>query len=123
MPDPSNIVTEAEPHPWAGVERRGATRYPIIRRCFVRLADRPAVEGWRCIAFNVSATGIGLAFPLPLRAGSVIEIEGWRLPGGRPVRATVVRTQPVEYVWFCGCEFEAPLEQEQLYAWVNGPAR
>jgi hypothetical protein len=73
--------------------------------------------------YNISTSGIGLTFPLPLQLGTEIEIEGWRLPGGEPVRATVVRTQPVEYVWFCGCEFESPLETAQLQAWLMGPVR
>src|SRR5262245_30429196 len=106
------------------VERRAATRYAIVRRCFVRLVGRPAaVQGWRCIAYNVSATGVGLTLPLPLQPGTRIEVEGWRLSGGRPARAVVVRTEPVEYVWFCGCEFEAPLEPEELYSWLSGPQR
>jgi len=106
-------------------ERRTSARYSILQRCIVRLGKRwddPRVPGgWRCIAYNISATGIGLTLPLPLQPGSVMEIEAWGLPAARLLRVCVVRTTPVEFAWFCGCKLLEPLTEEELKAWLMGP--
>ena len=107
------------------VERRGMPRFPILQRCFVwpgtRSSDPAAPPGWRCIAYNISATGVAVALPLPIQPGRVLEIEPWQLPGVGLLRATVVRISPVQYVWFCGCEWIEPLNNASLQAWITGP--
>ena len=77
--------------------------------------------GWRCIAYNISETGIGLTLPLPMQPGSVMEVEAWGLPAARVLRVCVVRTTPVEFAWFCGCQLLQPLAPEELKAWLMGP--
>jgi hypothetical protein len=117
---PTEVRTDERPEG----ERRAFPRYLILQRCFVRLSpcaqDVPRPEGWRCIAYNVSATGIGITLPLPVPLGSLLEIEAWQLPGARPLTARVVRTAPVEYLWFCGCELSQPLSEAELRIWIMG---
>jgi len=99
-------------------ERRSAPRHSLIQRCFAKPASSPEAEGWRCIVYNISATGVGVTLPLPLKNGAVIHIEPWNLPGARSVQARVVRSSPLEYVWLCGCEFLTRLTDEELRAWL-----
>ena len=98
-------------------ERRSAPRHSLIQRCFAKPVSCPAAEGWRCIVYNISAAGVGITLPLPLKNGAVIWIEPWNLPGAKPMQARVVRSAPLEYVWLCGCEFLTRLTDEELRAW------
>jgi c-di-GMP-binding flagellar brake protein YcgR len=100
-------------------ERRSAPRHSLIQRCFAKPASSPEAEGWRCIVYNISAGGVGITLPLPLKNGAVIHIEPWNLPRAKPVQARVVRSSPLEYVWLCGCEFLTRLTDEELRAWVQ----
>lgn len=109
----------------AGIlERRAFPRYPILQRCFVCSGPRRLTpwgpEGWRSIAYNISRTGIGLTLPLPIQPGIILEIEPWGLPVVKTVRGTLVRCTQVEFLWFCGCRFEKPLQEEELRAWMGG---
>jgi hypothetical protein len=110
----------ANPAEAPGVERRGTPRYPILQRCLVWPGPR-GVEGWRCIAYNISPMGVGLTLPLPVQPGTVLEIEAWEFSRARPLRARVVRTAPVEFLWFCGCHFETPLAEHELRTWLKAP--
>jgi PilZ domain len=107
------------------VERRIAQRYPILQRCFVWPGSRgmgpEAPPGWRCIAYNISETGIALALPLPIQPGRVLEIEPWNLPSGQALRVQVVRTKTVQFLWFCGCEWVEPPNNEVFRAWLVKP--
>jgi PilZ domain len=100
------------------VERRSVPRHHLIQRCIARPDIDTATDGWRCIAYNISATGIGVALPLPLKRGAVLWIEPWNLPGGRAMQTRVVHTRPLEFVWLCGCEFLEPLPDAELQAWL-----
>ncbi len=110
-------------------DRRRSPRHPILQRCFarpVRLSrprpgdDRP--EGWRCIAYDVSASGIGVALPFCPPAGTVLEIEPWELPGVGPLAVRVVHARPLEHLWLCGCECEVPMTPGELRGWLAGAA-
>src|SRR2546422_1039619 len=119
-PDPredrrvSSIKIAPAPHtaPPAG-EHRKSPRYDLLRRCIARPVVPGASGGWRCIAYNVSAGGIGIALPLPLRPGTGVMVGPWTLPGARPLRVRVVHSSPLEYVWLCGCELAEPLTDEE----------
>ncbi|HTK73907.1 MAG TPA: PilZ domain-containing protein [Gemmataceae bacterium] len=99
-------------------ERRSAPRHSLIQRCFAKPASSAEAEGWRCIVYNISAAGVGITLPLPLKNGAVIYIEPWNLPGAKPVHARIVRSSPLEYVWLCGCEFLSRLTDDELRAWL-----
>src|SRR2546428_10010005 len=95
------------PFPRAGaaapaVEQRSASRYRILQRCFARPQAAPGAEGWRGIACDISAAGIGVILPLPLRRGRGLLIEPWNLPGGKPVRLRVARASPLGFGWLGG---------------------
>ena len=101
------------------VERRAAVRYPLLRRCLVRPEAASGTGDWNGIAYNLSTTGIGLTLPCPLRAGTVLVIEPWG-PGAPPaLRARVVRSHPVAFTWFHGCELANPLGDEGLQDWLK----
>jgi hypothetical protein len=98
-------------------DRRRSPRYPILQRCVVRQPQFGGADGWRSIAFDVSATGLGITLPLPLQPGAELEVRPWGLPGARPLRARVVHTRPLEYIWLCGCELADDLSDDELTAW------
>jgi hypothetical protein len=112
-----------------GIERPADGRFPILQRCLVRPVgptlglpgSGPGTEAWRCIAYNLSPVGVGITMPFPPPRGTVLEIQPWNLPAGRPVQARVVRTSSVEFLWFCGCEFLRPLDPAELHAWLAQP--
>jgi hypothetical protein len=104
------------------VERRAAARYRLLQRCFVHPAG--AAEGaqaWRCIAYNLSATGVGVALPVRLPPGTVLTIQAFSLPRARPLAARIVRVTPVEHAWFAGCELLGRLSDCDLQIWCSGP--
>jgi hypothetical protein len=102
------------------VERRRGPRHPIQQRCLVRPPGSALPDAWRCIAFNISASGIGLTLPLPLGPGTVLDIEPCDRPGARPVRARVAHTRRLEFLWLAGCELVRPLSAAELHAWLVG---
>jgi hypothetical protein len=105
----------------SGIERRGAPRFAILQRCLVRPPHAAGPEDWHCIVYNISATGLGLTLPLPLQPGTLLEIQAWDLAAAPPLLARVVRTNPVQFLWFCGCELLKPLSEAELRAWQQGP--
>jgi c-di-GMP-binding flagellar brake protein YcgR len=102
------------------VERRAATRYRILQRCCVYPAKASAPEAWQCMAYNISATGIGMALPIKLQEGTVLRIQAWRLPQACPLQVRIVRTTPVEFLWFTGCQFLNRLSDADLTVWRRG---
>jgi PilZ domain len=104
------------------VEYRSAPRHRILQRCLARPAGSAApAEGWRSIAYDISATGVGVTLPVPLARGSMLEIEPYNLPGGRPLRARVVHAHRLEFVWLCGCELDRRLNDRELQTWLAAP--
>jgi hypothetical protein len=92
-----------------------------LQRCLVKPSQAHGPDDWRCIAYNISATGLGLTLPLPLEPGTILDIEAWGLADAPPLRARIVRTTPVAFVWFCGCELLDRLSDAELHAWQKGP--
>ena len=99
-----------------GINRREFPRYPTLQRCFV-WPEGADGEGWRCIAYNISLTGIGLTLPVPLPADAVIRVLPHGLPGARPLRARLVHVRRLEWAFLCGCEFFEPLSEAELQTW------
>jgi hypothetical protein len=104
------------------MERRAAQRHPILQRCIVRPANSPGIDGWKCIAYDVSTIGIGVAIPYPLTVGTILAIEPADLPGAGTVEARIVRVAPLAHLWLCGCELTAPLNDTRLKDWLAGSA-
>jgi hypothetical protein len=102
------------------VNRRSTPRNRILQRCLVRPVE-PAGTTWLSIAYDISAGGIALTLPCPLAVGAVLEIHPWGLPGARPLQARVVRINPVEFLWFAGCELSGPLGGDELRTWLTAP--
>jgi len=101
-------------------ERRGAPRHLIKQRCIISVAgiDGP-VSGWNCIAYNISATGIGVLLPLAVAPGTLLQIEPWGLTDAPTLLARVVYSKPLEFVAMCGCELTTPLRKQDLEAWLK----
>jgi hypothetical protein len=100
-------------------DRRGAPRHPILQRCLVLDAGAVGDDAWRCIAYDLSLTGIGITLPAPVREGALLTIEPFQLAGAGPLRARVVHCRLVEWAWFCGCQFDTPLTEEMLQTWLS----
>jgi len=103
------------------IEKRSAPRYPILQRCFVHPAESPAHEAWPCIAYNISATGIGVTLPVRLQEGTVLTIEAWGLPRACSLQARTIRARLVGLDWFTGCELIKRLSDAELQIWSSGP--
>ena len=104
------------------VERRSAPRYRLARSCLVcPQGSDVGAQGWRCVAYDVSTTGIGLTLPLPPRLGTLLRVEAWALPALRPLRMRVTHVRPVAFLWFCGCALEDPLREGELRTWLDSP--
>ena len=101
-------------------ERRASRRFRIVRRCLVwPEGSSAAAEAWHCIAYDISTNGIGLAVPLPPRLGTFLTVEVAGLSGLRRLRVRVAHVRPVAYLWFCGCELDTPLQDDELRAWLR----
>jgi hypothetical protein len=94
-------------------------RYPILQRCLVRPDGSAGGADWQGIAYNVSATGLGLALPGPLRPGDVLLVEPCGLGGTRPLRARIVHSAPSPFLWFHGCQLDGPLGHDELGHWAG----
>lgn len=116
-----NLATGPETIAPPAIECRVAPRQRILQRCFIRPPETKGPEGWRCIAYNISVVGIGLALPFRLAEGTMLEILPWELAGSRPLRARVIRGSRVDSLWFCGCEFVTPLDEKELRLWTSAP--
>ncbi len=101
------------------VEFRQFPRHRVLQRCIARPEGVRGGEGWRGIVYDVSTGGVGIALPLPLRPGAVLEIEPWNLPGAKPLRARVVHAHRLEYIWLCGCQLQTRLRGEELQTWLT----
>lgn len=122
------IVTTSLDHPEASnpepvpvIEQRSAPRFSLLQRCLVLPPGSKGTEGWRCIAYNISLTGIGITLPAPLQTGTILEVVAWGLPAAPVLKARVVHARFTDFLWFCGCELVTSLEPEQLQAWLMGP--
>jgi hypothetical protein len=104
----------------SNVDMRTATRQQMLQRCFVHSAKAGGPQAWRCIAYNISATGIGLALPVQLNEGTVLTIRAWELPRAGDLQACVVRATLIESYWFTGCEFVRRLKDSEVRVWSSG---
>jgi hypothetical protein len=101
------------------VESRSAPRYRVLQRCHVRPAGVPGAEGWRGLVFSVSVSGVGVTLPLPVERGAEIEIEACELPDSIPLRARIVHTNRLDFVWLAGCELSRRMTGDELAAWLT----
>src|SRR5688572_7252279 len=100
----------------SGIERRTEPRHRIQQRCLVPSSSITG-EAWHCIAYNVSTNGIGVLLPLRPEPGTILEIEPWQLPGAPILKARVVHSRLLEFVWMTGCVLCTPLTDAELQAW------
>jgi hypothetical protein len=100
-------------------ERRAAARYACIQKCMARPEGATGVGDWHAIVYNLSATGVGLTLPYPVQAGTVLVVEPWGRDKARGLRARVVRSSPVAFLWFHGCGLIDPLSDTELQAWLT----
>jgi hypothetical protein len=103
----------------SGSDRRGAERYPCCQECTVRLEQAAGVGSWPGILYNISTGGVGIALPYPLKAGAMLVIEGWEPTAGKRLVARVVRSVPVAYLFFYGCELAEQLDEKEMDRWVG----
>ncbi len=102
------------------IEYRTTPRHLILQRCFAWLPESQEGEGLRCIAYNISATGLALALPFAPPQGAILEIKAWELPAAPSLQVRVMHVKPVTALWQCGCELIAPLSEKDLQAWLMG---
>ena len=100
-------------------ERRAAVRYRCLRDCVVRLEGAtPGIGDWPGMTYDLSVIGVGVTILYPLALGTELIIEKF----GRsacPLRAKVVRSVPMEFVWLHGCQLVTPLTEAELQEWLK----
>src|SRR5580700_4036536 len=112
---PSQTTAPAARRPAAQeAERRGAERFACVRECLVRPQNATGAGDWHAIAYNISTNGIGIGLPYPVEPGTVLYIHPWSRSNARPVRAQVVRSTPVDFLWFHGCELLEALSADEV---------
>jgi hypothetical protein len=100
---------------------RTQQRYPVLQRCFVHLVRDPLPEAWRCVAYNISTAGIGIALPCELQKGTLLAVHPWNLPKAGSAQARVVQAKQVQAFWFTGCEWVERLSDDDLMVWRSEP--
>jgi hypothetical protein len=103
------------------VDMRTVTRYPLLQRCFVHPVKTAETQAWRCVAYNSSALGIGVALPVQLPTRTLLTIHACNLPRACPLEVRVIHAKPVDMFWFTGCEMLRRLSEEELRIWCSGP--
>ena len=101
---------------------RTAVRRPILQRCFVLPLNTEPAQAWRCIAYNISATGIGVTLPRQLPVRGVLTVHAWNLPRARPLQVRIAQIKQVGLLWFAGCELVKRLTDAELQIWCSGPS-
>ena len=101
------------------VERRSAERYRCCAECTVRPENASGVGHWKGIVYNISTCGIGIALPCPVSEGTILIIEPWRWGQGRCLHARVVRSAPVSFLFFHGCELVDRLSDRELHELIS----
>jgi hypothetical protein len=115
----SQTATTEQPTAENVVERRSAERYRCCAECTVRPENAAGVGDWKGIVYNISTSGIGIALPCPVNEGTILTIEPWRWGHGRSLRACVVRSAPVSFLFFHGCELVDRLSERELQELIN----
>jgi hypothetical protein len=113
--------TPAAEKAFGGIEMRTARRHLIMQRCFVHPVKTTAPDAWRCVAYNISAAGIGITLPARFDNGTLMTIQAWGLPRACTLQARIVRTKQVDLFWFTGCELVKRLSDTELKIWCSGP--
>ncbi len=100
-------------------ERRNAERFHCVRECLVRPQGATGGGDWHAIAYNISTNGVGIGLPYPVAPETILYIHPWSRANARPVRARVLRSTPVDFLWFHGCELLEPLTPEEVQRWLE----
>jgi hypothetical protein len=102
------------------VERRAAVRYRCLRNCVVRVeGGTSGVGDWPGMTYDLSVIGVGVSILYPLAVGTELVIEKFG-PSSAPIlRARVVRSVPLEFVWLHGCQLVTPLTEAELHEWLR----
>jgi len=120
MPVPPSAQTPAaQPLTKPTTERRAADRFQCLRECLVRPQGATGAGDWHAIAYNISANGIGVGLPYPVEPGTILYVHPWSRANAQPVRARVLRSRPVNFLWFHGCELLEALSDEDVQLWLN----
>ncbi len=112
-------ATAGKPATVPALERRGAERFPCVRECLVRPQGATGAGDWHAIAYNISSSGIGIGLPYPVEPGTILYIHPWSRSNAQPLRARVVRSTPVNFLWFHGCELLESLSDDEVQRWLD----
>lgn len=115
--NPSVVPASAPP---TGKDRRAAVRHRCLRDVIVRPeGGTSGVGDWPGMTYDLSVIGIGVAILYPLALGTNLIIEKFGRNPARILRAQIVRSVPLEFVWLHGCHLLEPLTEEELQDWLR----
>ncbi len=119
MPLPEHGAKPANQPTRQESDRRAAERIPSLRECLVRPQGATGAGDWHAIVYDISSIGIGIGLQYHLEPVTVLEVRPWSRSNPKPVRARVVRSTLVNFLWFHGCSLLEPLTAEELQRWVD----
>jgi len=99
------------------MERRVSIRHASDEEALCHLGGSPRYEAHWVRVRDVSTTGVGLLFSVPLPAGRRLSLE---FPGAGPQVRRVVRARVMhctaqgDETWLVGCRFDSPLADHEL---------
>ena len=100
----------------ATLERRAAVRHVCDQEALSRPLDLPDAISWGAKVHDISRGGLALLLCYPFKPGTCLAVD-LRL-GQAPSRTLLVRvvhvTDQADSTWSLGCEFAAPLSDQEL---------
>jgi hypothetical protein len=98
-------------------DRRAAPRYPLNLQTIGHVLGPRGHVPWVAQITDISATGIGLIFSSPIKAGTVlvITLQGANHKLSRPIPVRVMHaTRQDDKTWRLGCAFVRKVNEEDL---------
>lgn len=118
MPNDPVLVGAAAAPPPVMVERRASVRHVCDKEALSRPLELPDAISWGAKIQNISLGGLGLLLCYPFKPGTFLAVD--LQVGQLASRTLLVRvvhvTDQADGTWSVGCEFAAPLNEEELAA-------
>ena len=100
------------------LDRRASVRHVCDQEALSRPLELPDAISWGAKVHDISRGGLGLLLCYPFKPGTFLAVD---LQSSRAVsRTLLVRvvhvTDQADGSWFVGCEFAAPLTEEEVAA-------
>ncbi len=117
MDDPVLVGPAAAPPP-AMLDRRASVRHVCDHEALSRPLELPDAISWGAKIQDISRGGLRLLLCFPFKPGAFLAVDvHLGQAGSRTLLVRVVRAaDQADGTWLVGCEFAAPLSEQELTA-------